>query len=259
MIYRQRNKKKTFKILFIFILILIVLRIFNNPIVVRLFEYPVLYVLDSQTILLSPVKQSLIYFKNKKELQEEIDTLKKENLELRISQLFDQSNLQEFDYFKSQFGTQEEIDTLFRVIQVPPFSPFDIIKITGDLKTYQVGDFVLYKNILIGKIIEKNNAYASISLFSSPETRVPVLIKGSQFEALGLGGGRYVFEVARDFQIEEGDIILYPDQNPYILGSVGLIEASGEELFKKIYFNVPVALRSLSYVSLIQKESYEKN
>lgn len=259
MIYRQKNKKKTFKTVFILIAILIILRVFDNSIVIRIFDYPVLYVLDSQNKLFAPIKEKLVYFQDKKALEEQNIILQKENLELKLSQVFDQSNLQEFDFFIEQFGTQQQTELLFRVIEVPPFSPFDIIKITGDLRAYQVNDFVLYKNIVIGKISEKNNAYASVSLFSSPETITPVLIRGSQFEAFGLGGGRYVFEVAKDFEIAEGDIILYPNQNPFILGSVGLIESSQEELFKKIYFNVPVALRSLSYVSIIQKEQYEQN
>ena len=258
MIYRQKNKKKSLRIVLIIIFVIIVLRLFDNVFIIRLFDYPTNYILDSQNSLLEPLKNKIVYFQDKDELRSRLNELERENLELKLNQIFNQSNVQEFEAFIERFGSQSNERELFRVIAHPPFVPFDIIKITGDLRSYSIGELVFYKNILIGQIIEKNNRYASVKLFSSPDTSIPVLIRGSQFEAIGLGAGRYVFEVSKDFEIEEGDIILYPEQNPYILGSVGLIESSREDLFKKIYFNVPVALRSLSYVSIERQNQHDE-
>jgi len=258
MIYRPKNKKNPSKFILVLILIFIILRLFDNSFVIKIFDYPVNYILESQNYLFEPIKNKIVYFQDKEILTNKINELEKENLELKLNQIFNQSNIQEFEYFIEHFGTIQEQKELFRVVMQPPSAPFDIIKITGNLIDYNKDDFVLYKNILIGQIVEKNNKYASVKLFSSPDTSTTILIKGSQFEAKGLGGGRYMFEVAKDFEIEEGDVVLYPDQYPFIIGLVGLIESTQEELFKKIYFNIPIALKSLSYVSIVKRDIYEQ-
>lgn len=260
MIYRQKNKKwRTTKFFLSFLLLFLVLRFFNNPIAVQLFNYPVNYILDSTSIFTRPIKHSILYFKEKDDLQATIDELRRQNLELTLNQIIQQSNVQEFEYFVNTFGTYTPTSNLVRVITKPPFMSFDLIRIAGQLESYNVDDLVYYKTILIGKIIEKNNAYATVQLFSSPDQKTPVVVRGIQFEAIGLGGGRYVFEVAKDFEIAEKDIILFAEKNTSILGVIELLDSKPEDLFKKVYFNIPVALSDISYVSIEHKQNYEQD
>jgi cell shape-determining protein MreC len=199
-----------------------------------------------------------VYFKDKEDLEERVKQLQVENTDLKLENLLNHSVSQEFEYFKNQFGTSSVQDNSFKVILRPPFTPFDNLRITGKLEPYQVGDLVSYKSILIGKIVEKSNRYATVELFSSPEKSTPIVVKGTQFEAKGLGGGRFVFEVGKDFEINEGEPVIYPEQDILVLGVVEFVESKEEDLFKKIYFNLPVPLDMISYV-MIGTKQYEQN
>lgn len=252
MIYHQRNRKKKFgiKIFFSILILFILLRLFNVPIFINIFDKPVHYIAESNLFILQPFKNSILYFKNKKELSAEIDRLKKENIDLKIQTLFDQATSNEFEIFKQQFASTTLAGVIAKVILKPPFSPFDTITISGNLQNSIVGDYVFYNSILIGKIVSKDNTHAKVELFSTPEKITPTLLRGVQFEAKGLGGGRYVFEVSKEFEVALGDPILFPDQNLIVLGVVEFIESKEEDLFKKIYFNLPIPFDSLLYVTV---------
>ncbi len=260
MIYRQRNKNK-FKgvkiVGFIFILLLF-LRLLNISFVSKLFDHPVNYILESNIFILAPIKNTLVYFKDKKSLEEQVKQLKGENTELKLENLLNKNITNEFEYFKSQFGEVAQQNTFFKVILRPPFTPFDVIRITGKLDPYQIGNLVFYKNLIIGKIIEKDNQYATVELFSSPEKKTVITVKGTQFEARGLGGGRYMFEASKDFDVVEGEPIVYPEQTVLILGVVEFVETKEEDLFKKVYFNLPTSLDMISYVTIGITQQYEQ-
>lgn len=234
---------------FIFLLLLI-LRIFNISFIVKIFDYPTNFILESNSIVISPFKNTLVYLKNKKELEEKVKKLEAENIDLKLKNLLNQNISQEFDYFTKQFGTFTPQNNLFKVILKPPFTPFDVIRVSGPLGQYSIGDFVFYKNILIGKVVEKDARYATVELFSTPDKKTPIMVKGTQFEAKGLGDGHFVFEASKDFEIQEGDPIIYPEEMNLILGVVGLIESKEEDLFKKIYFNIPTPINSISYITI---------
>jgi hypothetical protein len=104
--------------------------------------------------------------------------------------------------------------------------------------------------VVIGTLVEKTGRYGSVKLFSSPNEVTPAVVKGVQFEAKGLGGGRYYLEAPKDFVVAENDPVLYPNEQIILLGVVGQIESNEEDLFKKIYFNLPVPIESISYVSV---------
>ena len=252
MIYRQRNRKKKFgiKIFFGVLFLFIILRLFNIPIFVTLFDKPVHYIVESNLFILQPFKNSILYFKDKKQLQDEVNRLKKENIDLKIQTLFEQTTLNEFEVFKQQFASTTSMGTVAKVILKPPFSPFDTITISGNLEKILVNDFVFYNSILIGKVVSRDNTYAKVELFSTPEKVTPILLHGVQFEAKGLGGGRYVFEASKEFEVASGDPIVFPDQKLIILGVVEFIESKEEDLFKKIYFNLPIPFDSLLYVTV---------
>ena len=252
MIYRQRNKSKYkgLKIVFFIFIILVILRLFNISLVTRIFNTPINYILETNSYVLSPFKNTLVYFKDKKDLQKQVTQLQTENINLKLENLLNHTLTQEFEYFKNQFGTTSQINNFYKVILKPPFTPFDSIRITGDLSSRQVQDLVFYKNIVIGKIIEKNNQYATVELFSSPNKKTPIIVKCAQYESNGLGGGRFVFEVSKDFEITEGEPIIYPEQTILVLGVVEFVESKEEDLFKKIYFNLPVSLDMISYVTV---------
>lgn len=252
MTYRQRNNKKYrgTKIILFVIAVLLILRFFNNPLVTNMFDAPVNYVLKSNAKILSPLKYTLVYFKDKQDLEYRVKKLEEENINLKLETLLNRTVTQEFEYFNKQFGSSVATSTFYKVILKPPFTPFDNVKIAGDLDSKQIDDLVFYKNILIGKIVEKNNNYATVELFSTPNKMTPIVVNGTQFEAKGLGGGRYVFETSKEFELKEGDPVIYPEQVIRVLGVVEFIETREEDLFRKVYFNIPTTLDTISYVTV---------
>ncbi len=251
MIYRQRNRKKIsgIKVILIIFGLLLVLRIFNVSLVTRIVDAPINYILESHIAVLSPFKNTFVYFVNKRDLETRIESLQEENTNLKLENLLEKTLGQEFEYFKNEFQTIPQ-NQLYKVILKPPFTPFDNIRISGDLQSKQIGDFVFYKTVLIGKITEKYNQYATVELFSTPDKITPVSILGTQFEAKGLGDGRFVLEASKEFEVKQGDPILYPEQRILVLGVVEFIESNEQDLFKKIYFNVPAPISTISYVTV---------
>lgn len=260
MTYRQRNKKRYVgtKIIVGCIVLTIVLRLFGINLTDGVLKNSFNYIIESKITLIAPLKNIFVYFQSKNKLEEENKKLKEESVSLRLNALTNQTVNQEFDAFKNQFGdgVQSNLSPI-KVILKPPFMPFDIIRVAGNLESYTEGNLVFYQNVVIGSIIEKTNRYASVELFSTPGKVIPASIKGTQFEAKGLGGGRYMMEVSKDFDVKEGDAIVYPHEQIILLGVVGQIESNEEDLFKKIYFNTPVALSSISYVT-IGIQAYEQ-
>jgi len=260
MIYRQKNRRSTFgiKIVIGLVALFLVLRFFNINLTDGVLKNGFNYILESKSAILSPARGTLVYFQSKKKLEESQKRLLAENTDLKLKALTGVAISQEFESFKSQFtefgtGTQP-----IKVILKPPFMLFDIIRLSGDLESYAEGSPVFYKNVIIGTLVEKTSRYGSVKLFSTPDTVTPALIKGVQFEAGGLGGGRSQIEVPKDFDLKEGDPILYPNQEVILLGVVGQLESSEEDLFKKVYFNLPVPLDSISYVTIGTLQPYEQ-
>lgn len=251
MTYHQRNKNKISgtKIIIGFFVLIFILRLFNVGIIVRIFDAPINYILESHAAILSPFKNTVVYFKSKKELESKVQALEEQNINLKLENLLQNTMEQEYEYFKLEFQASST-GQLYKVILKPPFTPFDNIRITGNFDAKQIGDLVFYKTILIGKITEKNTHYATVALFSTPDKITQVVIKGTQFEAKGLGGGRFVLEVSKEFEISEGEPIIYPEQRILILGVTEFIESKEEDLFKKVYFNVPVPISTISYVTV---------
>jgi len=252
MTYLQRNKKKNkgTKIVIGIIIFFLILRIFNIQFFGTVFKNTFNYVLESKIGILAPAKNMLTYFQSNDKLVEQNETLKKTNIDLKLDLLTKQIIDEEFELFKSQFIVSDKEIKPLKVILKPPFMPFDLITVAGDLDEYSIGDLVFYQNILIGSIKDKTGVYATVELFSTPDKVTSTTINGTQFESKGLGGGRYVVEVSKDFEVQEGDAISYPLEKIVLLGVASQIESNEENLFKKVYFNVPVALESISYVTV---------
>lgn len=252
MIYRQKNKNRhtKSKLVLALLLLLIIFRLFNVDILSAIFEKPLNYILKSNTIVLSPIKNTVAYFKDNSDLRDKVKELETENINLKLENLLNKTLEQEYEFFKNEFGTTTRIDQTYKVILRPPFTPFDNIRIVGNLEQRKVEDLVFYRNILIGKIIKIDNNYAVVELFSTPNKITPVTVNGVQFEAKGLGGGRFIFEVSKDFEIQDGEAIVYPAETLTILGVAEFIETKEEDLFKKVYFNLPISLDKISYVTV---------
>ncbi len=252
MIYRQKNRRGTggIKIVIGLVVLLVLFRILNINLTDGFLKNGVNYVLESKSVILSPIRGTLVYFQSKNKLEESQRKLLAENMDLKLDALTSLAITQEFEYFKTLFGDVSSSTQPIKVILKPPFTPFDTVSLSGNLDPYAEGSSVFYQSVLIGTLTEKTGRYGSVKLLSTPGNVTPALIKGVQFEAKGLGGGRYIIEAPKDFDIKEGDPILYPSEQVILLGVVGQLESKEEDLFKKVSFNLPVPLDSISYVSI---------
>jgi cell shape-determining protein MreC len=261
MTYHQRNKRSTLgaKVIIGFVVIIILLRIFNVNMVDGLLKNSFNYVLESKSTALVPLRNSLVYFRSKSGLEEENKKLRTENTDLKLRALTADAVSQEFEEFKSQFEPRAEDEQPVKVILRPPFVPFDIIRLSGNLEQYAEGSLVFYKSVVIGSLVEKTGRYGSVELYSTPGKITPASVKGQQFEAKGLGGGRYLIEVPKDMDVKEGDPVLFPSEQVLLLGVVGQLESNEEDLFKKVFFNLPTPLDSMQYVTIGMQQHYEQS
>ena len=72
MIYHQRNRRKynSVKIIIGFFIVVLIIRLFNISFLSKVFDHPINYILESNSVVLNPVKNIVVYFKYKKDLEE---------------------------------------------------------------------------------------------------------------------------------------------------------------------------------------------
>lgn len=251
MTYHRRNKKKINKKIVAIIVVLLILFFFGSTIkgMIHVVATPVN---ATKNVLLSPFKSSIEYFKTKDSLIEENEELKNENRRLSIENLTVESLKKENSSLKDIVNYKDRSDDFIvaKVINQPPFSPYDTFVIDIDSDDIEVGQEVYSLGVLIGEVEEVYSGSAVIRLNSSPNKNIFVDLAGQQFEAVGIGGGGFSVSIPKDIEISDGETIFF---NSTPLGKVDDIEDSHSGAFKKIYFRYPFNVNDVKFVQIYKK------
>lgn len=164
----------------------------------------------------------------------------------------------ENDNLKNLLGRRPETDDrVFSVVlSRPPRTPYDsLIVDVGENQGLMPGDMVYGEmEYLIGRVESVKPTTSVVKLFSTPDERIDVLLgRGSTTApvvAEGRGGGNFYIKVPRNIIVEEGDPIVVPGFNSYILGTAEKVDAGEGEAYAQVYFKLPVNLNSLRYVQI---------
>ncbi len=128
---------------------------------------------------------------------------------------------------------------LSRVLVKPPQAPFDeVVLDTGVENGVGTGSQVYDdKGNLIGTVLSSTNFTSKAKFFSSPGTSVEaeVFKKSAVLSLLGQGNGSFTVQVPRDFDIQKGDIFVYPGLRERPIAVVVEVKSDEEDSFKSVF------------------------
>ncbi len=241
--YRRKNKRK-FLLIFFFLILILGFSFFNinwPQSSIRFFSNPVIKV---KNVLVSPFKNLITSFKDKKDLENKISQLEDELQKLKISSLTE--NKTELERVSN--------GVMLKVISRPPFSIYDTLILSKDNQDVQIGDLVFVQGSYVGEISEVDYKTAVVKLRSSSGEKTVVRVAGVDVEAEGHGGGQFQIKIPKDLKLGIGDAVIVPSLNNVVLGVVGSIEEDLIETFKTVYFNIPVSFQDMSSVSVVKRQ-----
>jgi rod shape-determining protein MreC len=254
---QRRNKKLRNTFLIIFILFLIFY--FNKPIakVLGTFTHtvlrPVLVFGNNASTRLHNLGS---YFASKNTLLKENDTLKEEKLSLESKLVNYQSIENENKSLKELLGRLGENNSyiLATILAKPNVTLFDTLLLdVGELDKVSVGDIVFaYGNIPLGKISEVYSHTSKVTLFSNAGEKTNAIISSTNtyIDLIGRGGGNFEIILPRDFTVSEGENILLPDLNNYLIAKVVSTISDARDSYQKALLISPVNIQQLKFVQI---------
>ncbi len=254
---QRRNKKlrNTFFVILIFLLIFY----FNKPLgkilggfATTVFK-PVLVLGNNMSERLHNFGS---YFVAKNTLLKENDTLKEENLTLKAELSNYQSIENENKSLKELLGRLGENNSyiLATILAKPNTTLFDTLLLdVGEDQNISVGDIVFaYGNIPLGKISEVYNNTSKVTLFTNPGEKTNAVISSTNtyIDLIGRGGGNFEIILPRDFTVAEGENVLLPDLNNYLIAKVVSTISDARDSYQKALLISPVNIQQLKFVQI---------
>jgi len=193
-------------------------------------------------------------FKSKKALEEKVTYLEEELIKSKISlisQNFVNSQIDDYN-LELEKKSQGEIS---KVLNRPPFSPYDTLLILKGDNQIEVGDLVFVHGLYIGDIASVDNYTATVKMKSSAGEKTLVRVGNVEIEAEGKGGGQFIIKIPKDLDLKIGDAVMVPSLNYSLIGSVGEIKEDPIATFKTVYFSIPMAFQDMNFVSVVKKYS----
>jgi len=238
---KSRTRKRNTKIVVGIIAFLFVVFFWST---VRNVSYPVVepvLVVSSNgtSALISWPKDVIGFFKTKIYYENKVDYLEQsiEELKNKISIQEDLINKQNL---LNGIAEKREISKL--VVANPLIR--DITSIYGTIilskgfsDGVHAGDLVYIKGFLpIGFIETVHDNTSELKLFSSSDNKVDgVLASEKSISLIGIGGGSFIANLPKDFQISIGDEIYYGPRGGGVLGQVSDIKNDIQDTFLKVY------------------------
>ncbi len=251
--YRKKNKK-SYAGFFAAVFVVLILGIFNivwPQSVVRTIIHPISTI---KNLISKPFISISTSFKNKQELEKKVASLEEELTKTKISliaQNFVNSQIEDYNLELEKKSS----DQISKVLNRPPFSPYDTLLILKGNNQIENGDLVFVHGVYIGDITNVDAYTATVKLRSSSGEKTLVRVANIEIEAEGKNGGQFVIEIPKDLKVEIGDAVAVPSLNYAIIGSVGEIVEDPVATFKTIYFSIPVAFQDMNFVSIVKKQS----
>ncbi|MEI8339322.1 MAG: rod shape-determining protein MreC [bacterium] len=207
----------------------------------------------------------ILFWQDSFELLSAKKTLVEENRKLKETLLKTDYYILARDFLRSENDDLKEAlgrksvsrqSVLAYVLVKPGKTPYDQIIIdAGENFGVAVGDLILAEgSVAVGEVIEVFGSTAKVSLYSSPNRKLTVLIgpNAVQADAEGLGGGNFRVRLPKETGIKEGENIIIPSISNNVFGVIEKIESSDTDTFQDIYFKSPVNISELRLVEVVK-------
>jgi cell shape-determining protein MreC len=147
--------------------------------------------------------------------------------------------------------SEREVIARGEVIARPPRTHYDTLLVSLVPNTgVSVGDRVYASGILIGDVAELRQGGVLVSLFSTPGRTLDVRIGTPSAIVVmhGLGGGSFVFEIPKNVEIGEGDMILAGHGQEALIARVQYIVDEPEKTTVRVYAASPISMPDTTFV-----------
>lgn len=181
-----------------------------------------------------------VVYRNNQELRQELENL--QGLEVE-NQLLKEEN----KALREQLGVSLEkgkVEIMARVLgEKTEGEKVFLLLNKGQIDGVEVGDTVLYRKFLVGKVVEVGKKQAQVLPIFSNESRVPVAVLSAEKRVNGLVVGKYnsqikLIEVLQEETLGSGDLVIssgaagtYPVG--LLIGKVSKIEQDENKLFQE--------------------------
>ncbi len=213
---------------------------------------------QSKNFITSFISDDMGIFQSKAELLKENSDLKNQIKNFAVEDNLFQVVKSENDDLKSLLGRKasSKKEILASILEKPFLSPYDTLVVdAGSSDGISVGDKVLSDDAstFIGYVSEVFAGQSKVTLYSSPGQKVEVLIGKNNVlkDAYGSGGGNFIAEVPREFDIKEGDPIVIPSVSANVFGIVETINYKEADSFETVMFKNPVNIEELKWVVVL--------
>lgn len=255
MYYQKKNKIKKANIIFYLILFLIVIfGVFKIVWPQTVSTYVFSPVFRVREFVFKPFSTLGVLFKDKQEMQKRITFLEEENAKIKISTLTQSFVNSQIEDYNLELEKKNQ-GMISKVLNRPPFSPYDTLLILKGDNQIEVGDLVFIRGVYLGNIENVDGYTASVKLKSSSDQKTLVRVADIEIEAEGKGGGQFSIKVPKDSEVKIGDAVMIPELNYSLIGSVGQVVEDPIATFKTVYFSIPVAFQDMNFVSVVKKDS----
>jgi len=194
-------------------------------------------------------------FASKRNLVAENEELKKQINDLEYKMSNYETLVDENNSLKEAFGRMgEEQRILAGILVKPAQSLYDTIVIdAGSRDGVALGKKVFAGGtIVLGYISEVNVGTSKVTMYSSADEKVQVVITGKDIstEAIGRGGGTFEMTFPRDEDFPKGTEVVLPGINSHLLGLVDEIISDPRDPLQKVLLRSPVNIQELKFVEV---------
>ncbi|MBF05094.1 hypothetical protein CL644_00065 [bacterium] len=239
------TKKKVFVVFVVLTIVLFGTNYLTRGSVADVVRTPVRAIFSINTIVDSLIASVQQTFARTTTLQKNQEKLKERIAELELYALNNLVLVAENEELRALLGEENTVldtGTLANVLSRGGMYPYGTLIISRGVDTQSsVGSLVFGRgDILIGKIEEIGNTYATVRLVSAPTEKTTVLVGAgerlTELTVQGIGNGNMVAEVARDADIKSGDPVMLASRETVILGTVQDIETKSIDAFNAFVF-----------------------
>jgi len=260
LIDKKEQRKKIIKIT-LGVFFLIILIYFRGSIGSSLsylgntFFRPILVVGNGIGDRLSNIK---FYFNSKKSIFLENESLKNQILESFADRANYSSIVEENNNLKEILNRKNEEASMIlsTILSKPNQSLYDTLIVdVGVNKGIEIGDMVFaFGNIPIGRVREVYPSSSKVILFSNSGEKTEAIITDNNIfmEMIGRGGGNFEMIIPRDLVVENGDQVIMPGNNSYVLALVESTISDPRDPFTKVLLTCPINIQELKFVQIMQ-------
>lgn len=185
----------------------------------------------------------------------QIATLKAENSQLKI---FETENKQLREQIGAARGDLQTVTVAKKIGYSGLMSKSVLLVDKGSAQKVRKGDLAVYKNILLGEVVDVSANLSSVQLLADPATKIPVVTdKGSEGLLQGVFGTAIeISDVLQEDRLDEGDTIFTSGKTGYprelMIGRVDSVNKIEKEFFKKAGVKPFVNIKDLDLIFIVR-------